>query len=100
VETFAGRGGNGFLSGVPVLNRTTVWSDFTFQVGSGSAIQGFDEGVRGMRVGESRRLVVPPEKGYGPLDSTLVFERPLLWNCLRLELDAHGPYRRASRSLG
>jgi len=62
-----------------------VWSDFTFQVGSGSAIQGFDEGVRGMRVGESRRLVVPPEKGYGPLDSTLVFERPLLQEVIARE---------------
>ncbi len=54
------------------------WQNFTFQIGSGNAIKGFDEGVRGMAVGDVKRIVVPPEDGYGPLDLSKVFERPLL----------------------
>jgi FKBP-type peptidyl-prolyl cis-trans isomerase 2 len=54
------------------------WQPFTFQVGSGSAIKGFDTGVRGMSVGQTKRIVVPPADGYGPLDMTKVFERPLV----------------------
>jgi FKBP-type peptidyl-prolyl cis-trans isomerase len=54
---------------------------FSFQVGSGQVIQGFDMGVTGMKVGGKRKIVVPPELGYGsravgpiPANSTLVFE--------------------------
>ncbi len=54
---------------------------FTFTVGTGGVVPGFDEGVRGMRVGGKRKLVLPPEVGYGkegrgaiPANSTLIFE--------------------------
>jgi FKBP-type peptidyl-prolyl cis-trans isomerase len=54
---------------------------FTFRVGSGQVIQGFDMGVTGMKVGGKRRITVPPELGYGargsgpiPGNTTLVFE--------------------------
>ena len=43
-----------------------------------AAIKGFDHGVRGMRVGETKRIVAPPDLAYGPLDPSKVFERPLL----------------------
>ena len=43
-----------------------------------ASIKGFDHGVREMMVGETKRIVVPPEEGYGPLDPSKVFERPLL----------------------
>ena len=52
-----------------------------FEIGDGMVITGFDEGVVGMAVGESKAITVPPEKGYpyGPLmGETLVFDVALL----------------------
>lgn len=59
---------------------------FTFELGAGEVIKGWDEGVDGMRVGEARRLTVPPKLGYGKRgsppeigpDATLVFDVTLL----------------------
>src|SRR4051794_28961495 len=58
---------------------------FTFNLGSGQVIQGWEVGVLGMKVGGLRRLVIPPSMGYGPQRSgpippntTLVFEITLL----------------------
>ena len=58
---------------------------FRFQLGRRQVIQGWDEGVAGMREGGVRKLTVPPELGYGrggagpiPPDATLVFEVRLL----------------------
>ena len=56
-----------------------------FQVGAGMVIQGFDEAMVGMKVGESKTVTIPPEKGYGfedygpiPGGSTLIFEITLV----------------------
>lgn len=51
-----------------------------FKVGEQSMIEGFDEGVVGMKVGETRTLTIPPEKGYGLVEPELINTYDLIEN--------------------
>ena len=58
---------------------------FTFRIGAGEVIKGWDVGVVGMREGGVRTLIIPPKDGYGdqedetiPANSTLLFEIELI----------------------
>lgn len=82
------------VRGQPVRVRYAGWlangtqfdaGIFPFTLGAGQVIAGWDEGIVGMRVGERRRLLIPPTLGYGasgngpiPGNAVLVFDVELL----------------------
>ena len=59
---------------------------FSFKLGAGQVIAGWDQGVAGMKIGGARKLTIPPEMGYGergaggviPPNATLVFKVELI----------------------
>ena len=77
----------GMLSDGDVFDESRSHDNpLSFEIGAGQVISGWEQGVSGMKVGEVRKLTIPPELGYGargvgdaiPPNATLVFEIELL----------------------
>jgi FKBP-type peptidyl-prolyl cis-trans isomerase FkpA len=77
----------GWLTNGKKFDSSVGKAPFTFKLGAGEVIKGWDEGVAGMKVGGKRQLRIPPDLAYGsqgvgggliPPNSTLVFDVELL----------------------
>ena len=55
-------------------NQGRDWEPLEFEVGSQQVIEGMDEGLQGLEVGDTETLTVPPEKGYGDVREDLLQE--------------------------
>jgi FKBP-type peptidyl-prolyl cis-trans isomerase len=77
---------DGQPTGQPFDSSHNRRQPFTFQIGVGMVIQGWDEGVMNMKIGEKRRLYIPSQLGYGkrgaghviPGDADLIFDVELI----------------------
>lgn len=86
VMNYTGRLTNGTVFDSNVDPKFGHVQPFEFTLGAGQVIQGWDEGLVGMKIGEKKTLTIPPEKGYGsramgdkiPANSTLVFDVELV----------------------
>ena len=75
----------GKLKNGKVFDKNTSGKPFSFKLGKGECIKGFDLGVTGMAVGGERRVIIPPKMGYGsqalpgiPANSELTFDIKLV----------------------
>jgi peptidylprolyl isomerase len=66
----------GTLKDGSVFDSSTGRAPLAFRLGSGQVIPGFDEAVLGMRKGESKTVVIPPEKAYGTHNEDLAISVP------------------------
>lgn len=83
---YTGRLENGTVFDSNVDPKFGHVTPFKFTLGAGQVIAGWDEGLVGMKIGDKKILVIPPEKGYGsvaignviPANATLIFEVELV----------------------
>ncbi len=76
----------GWLTDGTQFDSSVGGQPFSFRIGAGEVIEGWDRGVAGMKVGGKRKLTLPPDLAYGargappeiPANATLVFEIELL----------------------
>lgn len=86
VMNYTGRLENGTVFDSNILPEFNHVQPLEFVLGAGQVIQGWDEGLVGMKIGDKKTLVIPSEKGYGdravgniiPANSTLIFEVELV----------------------
>lgn len=67
----------GKLADGTVFDSSDGGEPLAFAVGSGQVIQGFDEAVIGMKVGDSKDVVIPVEKAYGERKDEMVIQAPI-----------------------
>ncbi|MCK5084187.1 MAG: FKBP-type peptidyl-prolyl cis-trans isomerase [Candidatus Pacebacteria bacterium] len=72
-------------SGIKFDSSVDRGTPFSFKIGAGKVIKGWDQGTLGMKVGEKRKLTIPAELGYGargskkiPPNATLIFDIELI----------------------
>ena len=88
-----------FISGKKFDSSVDAQQPYSFTLGQGNVIKGWDEGVTGMKVGGKRQLRIPPELAYGeqgyknivPPNSTLIFDVQLLAVTPGAAKDSTGP---------
>lgn len=68
-----------------IYKSTIRYTPFNFTLGSADMIDGFNEAVLGMRVGEEKNAIIPPDKAYGAYDPTLVDAIPRIYSLQRVE---------------
>ncbi|KAJ0981163.1 hypothetical protein J5N97_009418 [Dioscorea zingiberensis] len=75
----------GRLKNGKIFDSSVGGKPFKFRLGVGQVIKGWDVGINGMRVGDKRKLTIPPSMGYGnknvgkiPANSWLVFDVELV----------------------
>ena len=67
---------HGRLNDGTVFDSSNGRSPLEFTVGAGSVIKGFDEGVKGMAVGDKKTIEIPFVDAYGPEDPSMIIEFP------------------------
>ena len=67
---------HGKLTTGETFDSSTGREPLEFEVGSGSVIKGFDEGVTGMSVGEKKTINIPFDEAYGPKKDEMIIEMP------------------------
>lgn len=76
----------GWLLSLTQFDSSKGKRPYSFVLGTGSVIQGWHDGIKGMKVGGKRKLIIPPDLAYGaagrppviPANSTLIFEVELM----------------------
>lgn len=61
-----------------IYNSNRSYEPYQFTVGKNDTIKGIDEGVIGMKAGDTKTLEIPPEKGYGDIDPRLIHVIPII----------------------
>ena len=67
---------HGRLNSGETFDNSAGREPLEFEVGSGSVIKGFDEGVTGMTVGDKKTINIPFNEGYGPRNPEMIIEMP------------------------
>jgi FKBP-type peptidyl-prolyl cis-trans isomerase 2 len=75
------------------LRSESSYTPLSFTVGEGEMISGFDNGVVGMRVGETKTVTIPPEEAYGAMDQSKLISFDLVETVPLLETHTHSSFQ-------